>query len=150
MLAEHIEAKLGLCIDPSQVAAHLEPKSFTSYITELQAQNSDLSQQLQAAKLQLDAETRLRLSFDEKLQLAYERSECLQKELQAATRGEAHFRNMIKKYSHGFSKLEGVLNQLQEMEGMMDLYESNRSLDASNFDGGSYECGFDVITPTIG
>ncbi|KAI0442069.1 hypothetical protein F4803DRAFT_520807 [Xylaria telfairii] len=198
MLAEHIEAKLGLRIDPSQVrlstsiddgytwktlpetkylfsknlSRHsirayrtlcsnvgvtfeavrsapeapihsressfvltpFEPTSFTSQITQLQAQNNHLSRQFQATKLQLEAEIKLRLSFDEKLQLAYKRSECLQKELQAATWAEAHFRRMIKGYSNGFSKLEEVLIQLQGIESMTDLCESNRSLNAISGD----------------
>ncbi|KAJ2984181.1 hypothetical protein NUW58_g6126 [Xylaria curta] len=109
--------------------------------------NNNLSQQLQATKSQLEAEIKLRLSFDEKLQLAYKRSECLQKELQATTWRETNFRNMIKKYSYGFSKLEGVLSQLQEMDGMMDLYELNGSVDASSLSDGSYERSLDVATP---
>ncbi|KAI0810065.1 hypothetical protein GGR55DRAFT_151276 [Xylaria sp. FL0064] len=99
-------------------SVHREPRSFTLQIGELQAQNDYLSKQLQVLKLQLDAEVKLRLSLDEKLKLAYERSECLQKELEAAARGEAHFHNMALKYSHGISKLVPILDQLQENPGI--------------------------------
>ncbi|KAI0536661.1 hypothetical protein GGR58DRAFT_380516 [Xylaria digitata] len=95
-----------------------EPKSFTSQISELQTQNAYLSEQLQFLQSQLNTEVKLRFSIDEKLKLAYERSECLQKELEAAARGKAHFHNMALQYSHGISKLVPIVKQLQENPGI--------------------------------
>ncbi|KAI0977481.1 hypothetical protein F4678DRAFT_413214 [Xylaria arbuscula] len=99
-------------------SAHPEPRSFTSQISELQARNDHLAEELRHVTLQLDAEVQLRLSIDEQLKLAYERSEFLQKELEAAARGETYFRNMALKYSHGISKLVPILDQLQENPGI--------------------------------
>lgn len=104
--------------EQQQSSAYPEPRSFTSQISELQTQNNYLAEQLQEVKSQLDAEVQLRLSFDEKLKLAYERSKYLQKELEAAARGETYFRNMALKYSHGISKLVPILEQLQENPGI--------------------------------
>ncbi|KAI3341943.1 hypothetical protein F4824DRAFT_486381 [Ustulina deusta] len=69
-------------------SVHPELPSLTSRIGELEAQNDYFSEQLY-----------LRASLEEKLRLAYERSEGLQKELQAAACGEAYFRNRAGKYS---------------------------------------------------
>ncbi|KAI0398859.1 hypothetical protein F4802DRAFT_613309 [Xylaria palmicola] len=99
-------------------SAHPRPRSFTSQISKLQAQNDLLSEQLRVVKLQLETEVNLRASLNEKLKLAYERSEHLQKELQAAARGETYFRSMAFEYSRGISKLVPILNQLQANPGI--------------------------------
>ncbi|KAJ3577118.1 hypothetical protein NPX13_g3450 [Xylaria arbuscula] len=105
-------------LQQQQNSAHPGPRSFTSQIGELQARNNHLAEELRNVNMQLDAEVQLRSCIDEQLKLAYERSEFLQKELEAAARGETYFRNMALKYSHGISKLVPILDQLQENPGI--------------------------------
>ncbi|TRX95920.1 hypothetical protein FHL15_003062 [Xylaria flabelliformis] len=75
---------------------HPESLRFISRIGDLQIQNDYLSEQLHVLKCQFEAEVRLRSNSEEKLRLAYGRSDNLQKELQAAAHGEAYFRSIKK------------------------------------------------------
>ncbi|KAI1416943.1 hypothetical protein F5Y13DRAFT_185777 [Hypoxylon sp. FL1857] len=96
------------------------PLSFISRINELQVQNDYLSQQFNLLKLQLEAEVKLRLSLEEKLKVAYDKSDAMQNDLQAATRRENLFRGMVLRYSQGIAKLVPIMNDLQTNPGITD------------------------------
>lgn len=110
------------CLSPSlerlpnsiQNAASTEPVTFTSRINELQVQNDYMTQQLNFVKFQLEAEIKLRLTLEDKLQVSHDRQEAFRQDLQKADQRETYFRNAALKYSQVLAKLEPILSELQQ------------------------------------
>ncbi|OBS20668.1 hypothetical protein FPOA_07009 [Fusarium poae] len=88
--------------------------TFTSRINELQVQKDYALQEVNLLKSQLDAEVKLRLCLEEKLQVAYDRQESLRQELQKSESRERYFRNAALDYSQEIAKVAPALTKLTE------------------------------------
>ncbi|KPM41098.1 hypothetical protein AK830_g5497 [Neonectria ditissima] len=88
--------------------------SFASRINQLQVQKDYAAQEVNLLKSQLEAEVKLRLSLEEKLQIAYERQESLQKGLRDSANRENYFRTAALTYSQGIAKVLPALRDLTE------------------------------------
>ncbi|RSL93377.1 hypothetical protein CDV31_014733 [Fusarium ambrosium] len=94
--------------------------SFTSRINELQVQKDYASQEVHLLRSQLEAEVKLRLSLEEKIQVAHERQEGLKQELQKLARRENYYRNAALTYSQGIAKVLPTLTELTEKTYFLD------------------------------
>ncbi|RSL73883.1 hypothetical protein CEP54_000274 [Fusarium duplospermum] len=94
--------------------------SFTSRINELQVQKDYASQEVHLLRSQLEAEVKLRLSLEEKVQVAHERQEGLKQELQKLARRENYYRNAALTYSQGIAKVLPTLTELTEKTYFLD------------------------------
>lgn len=78
-------------------------------------------QGLNLLKSQLDAEVKLRITLEEKLQVSYERLDGLKQELQKSENREKYFRNAALDYSQEIAKIAPALSKLTERTYFTDL-----------------------------